>query len=66
MGWPKPQPNGFGGYRSERNDRGQHESLHGPNVKGGRIHGDHVHFHKDGVTITKNGRKTTVHKTNKS
>lgn len=61
MGWDKkPKPNGFGGYRSERTDRGQIESLHGREVKGGRIHGDHVHFHKDGATITKGGRKYTV------
>ena len=55
-----------GGYRSERNDRGQHESLHGQTVKGGRISGDHVHFHKDGATVTKGGKKYTIKKSNKS
>ncbi len=60
MGWDKAKPNGFGGFRQERNDRGQHESLHGKNVKGGRITGDHAHFHKDGVTNTRGGRKYTV------
>ena len=60
MGWSKPKPNGFGGFRQERTDRGQNESLHGRTVKGGRITGDHVHFHKDGSTTTKDGRKYTV------
>lgn len=66
MGWTKPDSNGMGGYRSERNDRGQHESLHGQTVKGGRISGDHVHFHKDGATVTKGGKKYTIKRSNKS
>ena len=56
----------MGGYRSERNDLGQHESLHGQTVKGGRISGDHVHFHKDGATVTKGGKKYTIKRSNKS
>ncbi len=60
MGWSDPKSNGYGGYKRERNDRGQNESLHGREVKGNRIIGDHVHFHKDGGTVTKNGRKYTV------
>lgn len=60
MGWDKPKPNGYGGNKMTRNDRGQNESLHGKNVKGGRIHGDHVHFHKDGVTVTKQSKKYTI------
>ncbi len=60
MGWPNPKPNGYGGYKSERNDRGQKENLHGRDPSGGRINGDHVHYHKDGITTTKGGRKYTV------
>ena len=60
MAWSNAKPNGYGGYKQERNDRGQKESLHGPTVKGKRITGDHVHFHKDGATTTKGDRKYTV------
>ena len=60
MGWSKPMPNGFGGFRQERSDRGQEESLHGKNVKDDRIVGDRVHYHKGGMTITKGKQTYTV------
>lgn len=60
MSWSKAKPNGFGGYRQEHTGRDHPESLHGQHVKGGRITGDHVHYHKDGMTVTKGGRKYTV------
>jgi hypothetical protein len=67
MGWSKPESNGMGGFRTERTDRGQNESIHGTSIKDGNVdHGNHVHFHKDGATITKDdGTKYTIHKSNK-
>ena len=63
MGWSKGKDNGFGNYRSERSDRGQKESLHGPNLDSkGYVRGNHVHFHKDGVTVTKGKNKYTIKK----
>jgi hypothetical protein len=60
MGWGKPKPNTFGGFKKERNDRGQHESLHGPNVDGDVSRTHHVHYHKDGMTVQKGKQKYTV------
>ena len=60
MSCSKPKPNGTGAFRSSLIDRAQSESLHGPNVSGGRITGDHIHYHKDGATVTKNGSKYTM------
>ena len=60
MGWDHVEPNKFGGYKKGRNDRRQTESVHGKNAGGNRINGDHVHYHKDGVTVTKGKKKYTL------
>ena len=60
MSWSKAKPNGFGGYRQERTDRGQNESIHGQHTERGHVRGDHVHYHKDGMTVTKGKQKYTV------
>lgn len=63
MTWQDSKPNGFGGFAKKRNDRNQNESLHGRNVdKKDRIVGDHVHYHKDGATVTKDSKKYTLRK----
>ena len=65
MSWSKPTSNGMGNLRSERTDRGQCESLHGPSKDGKVDRSNHAHFHKDGVTVTKNGEKNTIFKSNR-
>jgi hypothetical protein len=59
MGWDKPRSNGMGGDVSRRNDRGKDESLHGKS-DGKRITGDHVHFHDNEATVTKDSRKYSL------
>lgn len=57
--WSKPTPQG-GGFIS-------HHPSHGTLVSGNTVSngnridpGNHTHFHKDGVTVTHNGHKSTV------
>ena len=58
MGWSKTEKTSWGGNKKSHPEKG---SLYG---KGGKDidKNNHVHFHKDGVTTTKNGRKTTIKK----
>jgi len=70
MGWSKPIQNPITKtWSSHRSDRGQKESLHGPlqgnAARKGISQTNHVHFHKDGATITKGGQKSQLPKTNK-
>ncbi len=55
--WTKPtQQNG--GYRSEKGD----QTLYGKNANSSGVdRSNHTHFHKDGVTVTHDNRKTTVY-----
>gem|GEM_PF-1568905 len=70
MGWSRPVQNPITKtWSSHRSDRGQNESLHGKlqgsTPRKGISQTDHVHYHKDGATITKNGQKTQLPKSNK-
>lgn len=60
--WTKPQKLPNGGYRSEKGT----DTLFGKNAnRKGIDRNNHLHFHKDGVTVTHNGRKTTAPKLGK-
>lgn len=52
--WSTPVPNGYGGYMVERIHHGYKESIHGLSHNGVEIDPNNcVHFHKDGITVTK-------------
>ena len=62
MSWDKPKSNGYGGIKTTKDGHG---SLHSKTTSNGQIdRNNHVHFHKDGVTITKDGKKNTIYKPN--
>jgi hypothetical protein len=60
MGFDKPRSNGMGAEVSRRSDRGMNESLHGKKVQGDVDHKNHVHFHGNTATVTKNGEKYSM------
>jgi hypothetical protein len=61
MSWSKPEETSWGGFKSVKNE----DELYSKDLKNGSIdRNNHVHFHKDGITITKNGEKNTIYKTN--
>lgn len=61
MSWSKPEKTSWGGFKSVKDE----DELFSQNLTKGSIdRTNHVHFHKDGITITKNGEKTTIYKAN--
>lgn len=62
MSWSKPEVTSWGGLKSEKEGYGE---LYSKKTDNGEIdRNNHVHFHKDGVTITKDGKKSDIpHKT---
>jgi hypothetical protein len=65
MTWSKPVQTSWGAYKSEKEGSG---TLYSRETDGKSIdHHNHVHFHKDGITITKDGEeKYTILKGNRS
>ena len=60
MSWSKPEETPWGAYRSEKEGSG---TLYSKELRDGTIdRQNHVHFHSDGATITKDGEKYTIHK----
>ncbi len=57
--WGKGEKTPWGGYTAKKDGHG---SIYSKDVdsKGYVDHENHVHFHKDGATITKNGKKYTI------
>jgi len=64
MSWSKPEETSWGGVKKTSDDgKG---SLYSKNDgKGDVDRANHAHFHKDGVTIAKDGEKSTIYKTNR-
>ena len=60
MTWSKPEETSWGAYKSEKEGSG---TLYSTVLVEGLIdRQNHVHFHEDGITITKNGEKHTIFK----
>ena len=60
MSWSRPEKTSWGAWRSEKEGDGE---LFSKEIKSGEIdHGNHAHFHKDGITLTKDGKKIQIPK----
>ena len=60
MSWSKPEETSWGGYKSTKEGYG---SIYSKEIVHGEIdRHNHVHFHKDGVTVTKDGKKYDIPK----
>ncbi len=65
MSWSKPEKTSWGGVKKTNTSKDKGSLYSRDNGKGDVDRVNHAHFHKDGVTLTKNGKKTTIYKSNR-
>lgn len=64
MSWSAPEKTSWDGVK-KTSDSGKGSLYSKDNGKGDIDRSNHAHFHKDGVTTTKNGEKSTIYKSNR-
>lgn len=65
MSWSEAEKTSWGGIKKTSDTPGQGSLYSKDNGSGDVDRNNHAHFHKDGVTTTKDGEKSTIYKSNR-